>query len=397
MAPKENHPCLGCGKQCTQSQYSVLCTMCSLWSHKECAGLTDAYFKNLEMQKKEMGIAYWACRSCLNFASKMNTKLKEVDRRIDQLKERVEENTDGLGRAKEKIDKVEKSVETVEQKVEDAEKRMENQMYEEMRAREAIRRNLVIYGVEEQTRESDKERMEADLAECERVFSATGVRAVKWDIRFCRRIGEREKGKGKRPILVGMKSEAVKVEILDAAKELQNTRYKYVSIGPDQTRKQREAEKKMNEEVDRKNKEELSEQDRAKNLKWMAVGRKGEKRIIKAPAREGMENPGPTSSSGWRTERRGEERRRYERGGDERRREEMRRDERRGEERRRDERRNQQYERGRSSGTRRESETREGGQQMDIDTEDALSKRGRESGSETEEESGIPPKTRSKH
>jgi hypothetical protein len=34
---------------------------------------------------------------------------------------------------------------------------------------------------------------------------------------------------------------------------------------------------------------------------------------------------------------------------------------------------------------------------MDIDTEDALSKRGRESGSETEEESGIPPKTRSKH
>jgi hypothetical protein len=53
---------------------------------------------------------------------------------------------------------------------------MEDQMYEEMRAREAIRRNIVIYGLEEQNKYMDKERMEADLAECKRVIRATGVR-----------------------------------------------------------------------------------------------------------------------------------------------------------------------------------------------------------------------------
>ena len=66
---------------------------------------------------------------------------------------------------------------------------------------------------------------------------------------------------------------------MDAAKELQNTRYKHVSIGPDQTRKQKQAETALNEEVNRKNREELSEEDRSKNLRWMVVGRKGEKRI----------------------------------------------------------------------------------------------------------------------
>ena len=141
--------------------------MCSLWCHKECARISEEFFKSLEIQKKEMGITYWACRSCVSFATKMNTKFKEIDKRMDQLSERVDENSDGLELAQQKIDKVEKNVGEVGKKVEESEKRMEDQMYEEMRAREAIRRNIVIYGLEEQNKDTDKERMEAELAECE--------------------------------------------------------------------------------------------------------------------------------------------------------------------------------------------------------------------------------------
>jgi hypothetical protein len=239
---------------------------------------------------------------------------------------------------------MEKNVGQVEKKVEDSERRMEGIMLEEMRAREAIRRNIVIYGMEEQERGTDKEKMEADLTECEKVYTATGVRAGKRDIRFCRR----------------MKSELVKAELLDAAKERQNTRYKHVSIGPDQTKKQKQAETMLNEEVDRKNREELSEEDRSKNLKWMAVGRKGEKRIVKAPVREETER-GPYSN-GWRNERRGQQHEREQQGRRER-------------------------------NPRRDNSC----QPMEEDREDPLSKRTRESGSETEEENGVPPKTRSKH
>ena len=131
------------------------------------------------------------------------------------------------------------------------------------------------------------------MEQCDRIFRATGSNVRKRDIRFCRRIGE--KGQEKRPMLVGMKNEAVKTELLDAARALNGTEYSYVSIGPDQTRKQRQAEKKLHEDVEKKNREELTEQDVAKNLKWMAVGQKGEKRIVKAQVREESRGAGESS------------------------------------------------------------------------------------------------------
>jgi uncharacterized coiled-coil protein SlyX len=249
----------------------------------------------MEVQKKETGQVFWACRSCMNFASSITTKVQEVDRKVEELRGQVAENKEGVDKANENVRKMEKKVEKVEKKMEDGQQRMEDIMYEEMRAREAIRRNVVIYGVEEPSTSirTDKERIEADMAECEKIFKATKANLKKRDIRFCRRIGE--KGTEKRPMLVGMTSEQVKTELLDAARELQHTAYKNISIGPDQTRKQRQAEKKLQEEVERKNREELSEEDLSKNLKWQAVGRKGEKRIVKAPERERTWGEGPSS------------------------------------------------------------------------------------------------------
>jgi len=248
--------------------------------------MSDAFYKNLELQMKEMGQAYWACRSCLSFCNKMNTQIKEVDKRVDKLMGKLEENTAGLKKADEKIEEVRKAVGKVERKQEDSEKRIEENMAEEMRAREAIRRNIIVHGIPEPDSriKTDKERSEADLVECDHIFKATGARIGRKDIRFCRRIGER--GQEKRPLLVGMKTEIIKTELLDAASELRHTAYKTVSICPDQTRMQRQAEKKLLEKVEQKNREDLTDEDRSKNLKWMAVGKKGEKRITKGQARE---------------------------------------------------------------------------------------------------------------
>jgi len=249
----------------------------------------------MEVQKKETGQVFWACRSCMNFASSITTKVQEVDWKVEALRGQVEENREGLTKASEEVKKVEKKVEKVERKIEDSEKRMEDLMYEEIRAREAISKNVVIYGVRDPSSSlrTDKERMEADVAECERIFKASKANVRKRDIRFCRRIGE--KGTEKRPVLLGMTSEQAKADLLEAARELQHTTYKHISIGPDQTRKQRQAEKKLQETVERKNREELTEDDVSKNLKWMAVGRKGEKRIVKAQVREDTWGEGTSS------------------------------------------------------------------------------------------------------
>ncbi len=57
----------------------------------------------------------------------------------------------------------------------------------------------------------------------------------------------------------------IKCDILDQARELRNTEYKDIGIGPDQTKKQKQAEARLAAVADKINREDLTEQDRAKN------------------------------------------------------------------------------------------------------------------------------------
>ena len=72
---------------------------------------------------------------------------------------------------------------------------------------------------------------------------------------------------------------------MDKAKELRFTQFECVSIVPDLTKSQRRDEQALREEADRKNGQ-LTAEDREKNLKWIVVGKRGEKRLIKGVERE---------------------------------------------------------------------------------------------------------------
>jgi hypothetical protein len=85
--------------------------------------------------------------------------------------------------------------------------------------------------------------------------------------------------------VAGLWTEADRAKLLKNAKKLEDTVFSDVSIGIDLTKVQREEEKEMKKEADRRNTQ-LAEQDKAKNLQWIVVGARGEKRIIKAVPRE---------------------------------------------------------------------------------------------------------------
>ena len=89
---KTSNPCLICKKSCTKAQYSVKCTLCENWCHKSCAGLSDEAIKGLNLQQKEVGTAFWACKSCLSYATKVNHQFKKANERIDQVEKRTEDN-----------------------------------------------------------------------------------------------------------------------------------------------------------------------------------------------------------------------------------------------------------------------------------------------------------------
>ncbi len=276
---KEAALCLACNKKCTGSQASVLCQLCSLWCHKNCAGISDAVFKSLTLQVKEVGTAYWACKSCLSFAAKTNALLKNMNNQLAAMDAKIERNSEEIGSAKREICKMDSGLKRVERKVDEVKNQVEDDIYVELRERESRRLNLIIHGLPEPERARDnRERSDMDKEECGRIFRSIEAGIRPDQIKFCRRLGE--KGRDPRPIAIGLTSEETKRRILDKARNIQRTKYENVSIVADLTRKQRQEESKMLEEAEKRNRN-LTEEDRSKNLKWMVVGRKGEKRMIK--------------------------------------------------------------------------------------------------------------------
>jgi len=89
MAKDDDFPCLGCGKPVKKSGYSIACTICGLWCHKECTGLTDEVFKFIQAQFKANGVTYWGCRACTSFAKQFHSKLGEMNKRMNEIDSRT--------------------------------------------------------------------------------------------------------------------------------------------------------------------------------------------------------------------------------------------------------------------------------------------------------------------
>ena len=84
------------------------------------------------------------------------------------------------------------------------------------------------------------------------------------------------------------------------AQELRFTQYEHITFVPDLTKGQRKGEQRLREEAERRNNN-LTNEDKEKNLKWIVIGQRREKRLIKGVEREsqwGREARGPPNGSG---------------------------------------------------------------------------------------------------
>jgi hypothetical protein len=232
------------------------------------------------------GNTCWACRPCLAYAAGITTKMKELEGRLEGVEKKVEDgNREVKGLAK-KVERVEEAIKKKDGKVDRAVREAEYRMSEEMREREARRRNIILHcmGEDRNERSSGKERQEWDRKSCFNVFSGMGVTMEEDAVRFCRRVGEKKEEP--RPLVCGFWDEKDRNKVLRNAWKLEETDFENVSVCPDLTRKQREEEADMRKEADRRNAEELTDNDLAKNLRWAAVGDRGQRFLVKTTARE---------------------------------------------------------------------------------------------------------------
>ena len=251
-----------------------------------CTKLSKEALKGLEVQAKETGHAYWACRSCMSFNKKWNAHMKESSKKQEATDFKVEDNRKNIEDIRRLLEATRKEVRDLAKDKDNAAERTERMIEEELRERESRRLNLVLHGVPEPGPEKSdpRDRMDADKRECERIFGGMRARTRRHQIRFCRRVGER--GNDPRPIVIGLYTEEERRHLLERSRELKNTMYSCVTIVPDMTKSQRRGEMRLREEAERRNHEDLTEVDREKNLKWVVVGSRGEKRLIKGTERE---------------------------------------------------------------------------------------------------------------
>ena len=258
--------------------------------------MTDEVFELIEKQLKTAGITYWACRPCTVYAQGMNHRMRDIEVKVGAVEKGVEENREGVKKLDRKVDGIREELRKRDDKVEKAVREAERRMEEEWREREAKRLNVVFHciGEAEDRRATGSERQEWDRKSCVNIFKALKLNLGEDAIRFCRRVGEKKEEP--RPMVVGFWAESDKSLLLRNARHLEKTIFKEVTVGPDLTKKQRAEEAEMREEADRRNREELTEEDVSKNLKWAVVGDRGKKSLIKTVAREREGERG----AGWR-------------------------------------------------------------------------------------------------
>lgn len=261
--------CLSCGQKFKQKDPGVKCAICGLWSHVPCSGLSAEFFKCILEQFKATGRAYWACRSCNTYAEKMNHRLKEIE---DKATEAVR-----LGEENEK--EIRKMREDMAQKNDQLSKKQESSeanIMAEMNEREARRKNIVVYGMEESKNGEGRKRIEDDKRGLDTIFTMLDINvSCENYVEFCRRV--RERGEHSRPLVVGFFTDWSRSTILKHSKRLDGTEMENVTVAPNLTHQQRKAESDLAHEAERKNVEELTEEDLSKNLIWKVIGKKGQK------------------------------------------------------------------------------------------------------------------------
>ena len=84
-ARKKNYPCLRCKVHVKQNEKAVQCSLCDLWVHKDCEGMSDETFNVLDLQNEEMGQCSWHCGSCHSYARKFDKRMKNLEKRVQDI------------------------------------------------------------------------------------------------------------------------------------------------------------------------------------------------------------------------------------------------------------------------------------------------------------------------
>ncbi len=230
-------------------------------------------------------MAFWACRSCTAYCKGVTGRMKALEGKVTQLEEQGKTMKTEVTAVSSKVDRLETIVKRTEEKAAGASEATMDQVFQEMRERDQRKQNVILHGVTEHadSTATGKERQKWDANTCGAIFTALELTLSVDSIKFCRRAGGASEGP--RPLILGFYTEQDRNLLLRSARRLADTEYSEVTVAQDLTKRQRKEEAELWATAEQRN-ENLSEEDRQKNLTWSVVGARGEKRLVLQPARQ---------------------------------------------------------------------------------------------------------------
>ena len=289
----ENETCIFCQKSFIKNSGCIQCFLCELWAHVKCTGMHADSLKILT-SKKYNGLN-WTCRPCSTFAQKYNKTTLKINERLNALEKKI----DKVDKVQEKLASIDKEVEELKEKQSSTTNSSSDSVYAELRERDSRRENLVVYELPEPVGDDGRERAQEDKEQFADLCQRIGVEMNTKDLKFSLRLGRYEDRKS-RPLLVGIPNLLLRDTILNCAYRLNQLRdpFCYIGISRDLTKIQRDEDQKLRDQMDKLNSE-LSDEDK-KNFQWRVIGKKGERKLIKARLPDQSENRGGNNLRGRR-------------------------------------------------------------------------------------------------
>lgn len=282
---KKDYPCLKCDNHVKKNDEGIECYLCNQWSHRACSDVTDEVFKFLEQQVEYQGGTFWACKACRVVAIKFDKRMKEIDKRIDDIEDTANTNEQNIQSLQDDLAALRIDTTKNNPDLGQVQSATQSSVFNEIAERDKRKLNVIVHGIAEADPAvtDGKLRMTHDLQKLQELLNEIQVQLDTSDrsvVKFAKRLGQ-AKADSTRPILVALSSTEAVEKVISGAKLLRNKKdpWSKMSAARDLTTMQREEEKKLSVQAANLNSQ-LSADD-AKNFQHKVVGPRGEKRIAK--------------------------------------------------------------------------------------------------------------------
>lgn len=283
------HPCIECKKEVKGK--SISCCICNRWAHGDCVG-AETYNLVVAMNTRS-GFHCWSCEGCTlaykqlsNVCAANTKKINELEQAMTKLTADVEDSKKDNKLTNNRVDSLEAEIRNQNSSQQQSEDRISANVLSEITEREIKKSNIILHGIQEpDINLSNDEKKEFDKEKVADILKQIDCDTIIKEIKMVTRLGKKADQNSNRPLLVGLKNVTCSQKILENAKLLANVdSAKNISIVPDLTKKQREADAKVREEAKTLNNN--MDDDEAKNWLWRAVGQRGQLKLAKTRRKE---------------------------------------------------------------------------------------------------------------